>query len=90
MEVRYFSLSDTQRALQLRLQQEMEEENKKKKKLVEEMLRERYVLSQQESENLKKVQRDLASLDELVTRDVAVLREKIEAANREYDRARYV
>ena len=88
--MRYFSLSDTQRALQLRLQQEMEEENKKKKKLVEEMLRERYVLSQQESENLKKVQRDLASLDELVTRDVAVLREKIEAANREYDRARYV
>ena len=66
----------------------MEEENKKKKQLVEERLKERYVLSQQEAENLKKVQRELASLDQLVTRDVAVLRGKIEEANRHYDRAR--
>lgn len=81
------SPSDSQKELQLKLQQ-MEEENRKKQKLVEKKLKERYVLSQQESENLKKVQRELASLNELVTRDVAVLRNKIEEANRQYNRSR--
>lgn len=71
--------------LELRLQKE---KNEKTKELVEKRLRERYVLSQQESENLKQVQRELASLDQLATRDIGVLQEKIESAGRRYDRSR--
>lgn len=85
-----YSPSHAQIAVQQRVQEEMKEENKKKKELVEKALRERYSLSQQESLHLKKIQSELASLDELVTRDVAVLREKIEAANRLHDAARLV
>ena len=81
-------LSPAQKALQLKRQQEIEEENKKKQKLVEKTLKERYSLTQQESERLKKVHTELASLDKLVTRDVAILREKIEAANMQHNRAR--
>ena len=55
---------------------------------MQQKLKERYVQSQQESENLKKVQRELSSLDALVTRDVAVLRDKIEEATRSYNRSR--
>ena len=82
--------SHTQIALQQKLQAEIKEENMKKKELVEKTLKERYTLSQQESLRLKKIQAELVSLDELVTRDVAVLREKIEAANRLHNAARSV
>lgn len=81
-------LSPAQKALQLKRQQEIEEENKKKKKLVEQTLKERYSVTQQESERLKKVHAELASLDKLVTRDVAILREKIETANMQHNIAR--
>ncbi len=82
------SLSPAQKALQLKRQQEIEEDNKKKKMLVEKTLKERYSLTQQESERLKKVHAELASLDKLVTRDVSILREKIEAANTQHNQAR--
>lgn len=68
----------------------MKEENKKRKKLLEKTLQERSMLSQQESIRLAKIRAELVSLDELVTRDVAVLREKIETANRLHNAARLV
>ena len=73
---------------QQRLQEEIKAQNKEKKEWVKKKLQERYMLSQQESHHLKKIRDELASLDELVTRDVAVLREKIEAANRLHCAAR--
>jgi len=60
----------------------------KKKDLVERTLQERYMQSQQESERLRKVRSELASLDRLVTRDVELLRTKIEAANRDHNKAK--
>ena len=82
------SPSHAQLEEQQKLQQQIKEENKKKKELVEKTLKDRYMLSQQESLRLKKIHAELASLDEVVTRDVAVLREKIEAANRLHHAAR--
>ena len=86
----FISLSPAQKALLLKRQREIEEENKKKKELVEKTLKERYLLTQQESERLKKVHVELAELDKLVTRDVAILRDLIEAANFQHNRARSV
>jgi hypothetical protein len=83
-----YSLTHTQLALQQKAQEAVKEENKKKKMLVEKTLQERCMLSQQESLRLKKIRDELASLDKLVTRDVAVLREKIETANRLHNAAK--
>lgn len=48
----------------------------------------RYKQSQQESSKLEKVRSELNKIDQLVTRDVAILRGSIEAASREYAQAR--
>ena len=71
-------------------QDEIEEENKRKKALIEKTLKERYSQTQQESERLKSVHAELAVLDKLVTRDVEILRAKIEEANRLNNEARSV
>ena len=49
----------------------------------------RYKQSQMEAQTLQLVKRELDHVDHLVTRDVSVLRDKIEDANREYNLARY-
>ena len=42
-----------------------------------------------EAKTLELVKRELDHVDDLVTRDVSVLRDKIEDANRDYNLARY-
>ena len=49
----------------------------------------RYKQSQMEAKTLQLVKRELDHVDDLVTRDVSVLRDKIEDANRDYNLARY-
>ena len=49
----------------------------------------RYQESRVESHKLERVQTELRRLDQLVTRDVTILRDKIEEAAREYNCARY-
>ena len=49
----------------------------------------RYLQSQAEVRKLHVVKEELDRLDFLVTRDVGILRNKIEEANREYNLARY-
>lgn len=48
----------------------------------------RYEQTEKESDILLKVKTDLTQLDELVTQDVAILRSKIEEANKVYTIAR--
>lgn len=48
----------------------------------------RYEQTEKESDMLLKVKADLAQLDELVTQDVAILRSKIEEADKIYTIAR--
>lgn len=49
-----------------------------------------YKQSMAEAHTLASVKQQLDKLDCLVSHDVAVLRDKIENANREYDNARWV
>lgn len=48
----------------------------------------RYEQTEKENDMLLKVKTDLAQLDELVTQDVAILRRKIEEADKIYTIAR--
>ena len=71
-----------------KVQREIEEKNKKKKEIVERTLKERYLRSRQESDHLKMVRNELATLDKLVTRDIEIMRKKIEESNVLYSQAR--
>ena len=48
----------------------------------------RYQESRAESHKLERVRSELGRLDQLVTRDVAILRDKIEESTRDYNNAR--
>lgn len=49
----------------------------------------RYKQTQQESKTLTVVNQELSKLDNMISSEISVLREKIEEANRQYNAARY-
>ncbi|XP_028667198.1 RAB6-interacting golgin [Erpetoichthys calabaricus] len=73
------------------LQQEqrlMEEKNKRKKALLAKAIAERSKQTQAETVKLKRIQKELQTLDDLVSNDIGILRSRIEQASWEYSLAR--
>ncbi|XP_048354143.1 RAB6-interacting golgin [Sphaerodactylus townsendi] len=73
------------------LQQEqklMEEKNKRKKALLAKAIAERSKRTQAETVKLKRIQKELQALDDLVSADVGILRNRIDQACLDYSSAR--
>ena len=72
----------------LQLQQkEIEEENKKKQSMIKETLVERMKQTQDESNKLKNINKELSKLDHLLQVDVTILRDRIDDACAEFSHA---
>lgn len=69
-------------------QKQMEEQNKKKKELLTKTIQEKSKQTRAETLKLQKIQKELQTLDELVSHDVSILRDRIEQACVEYSTAR--
>ncbi|XP_046388065.1 RAB6-interacting golgin [Ischnura elegans] len=65
-------------------QKMMEEQNRKKKELLAQALAERKKRTHAEANRLHKIQEELQKLDNLLSNDVSILRDQIEAASLEY------
>lgn len=73
------------------LQQEqrlMEEKNKRKKALLAQAIAERSKRTQAETMKLKRIQKELQALDDMVSADIGILRNRIDQASLEYSYAR--
>ncbi|XP_030809766.1 RAB6-interacting golgin isoform X2 [Camarhynchus parvulus] len=73
------------------LQQEqrlIEEKNKRKKALLARAIAERSKRTQAETVKLKRIQKELQALDEMVSADIGILRNRIDQASLEYSYAR--
>nr|XP_038946710.1 RAB6-interacting golgin isoform X1 [Rattus norvegicus] len=73
------------------LQQEqrlMEEKNKRKKALLAQAIAERSRRTQAETMKLKRIQKELQALDDMVSADIGILRNRIDQASLEYSYAR--
>ncbi|XP_070688839.1 RAB6-interacting golgin [Pempheris klunzingeri] len=73
------------------LQQEqriIEEKNKRKKALLAKTLAEKSKQTQAEAVKLKRIQKELQALDDMVSNDIGILRGKIEQASWDYSAAR--
>ncbi|XP_027272984.1 RAB6-interacting golgin isoform X2 [Cricetulus griseus] len=73
------------------LQQEqrlMEEKNKRKKALLAQAIAERSKRTQAETVKLKRIQKELQALDDMVSADIGILRNRIDQASLEYSYAR--
>ncbi|XP_054979406.1 RAB6-interacting golgin isoform X2 [Sorex araneus] len=73
------------------LQQEqrlMEEKNKRKKALLAKAIAERSRRTQAETLKLKRIQKELQALDDMVSADIGILRNRIDQASLEYSAAR--
>uniref|UniRef100_A0A8C8R6A7 RAB6-interacting golgin n=1 Tax=Pelusios castaneus TaxID=367368 RepID=A0A8C8R6A7_9SAUR len=73
------------------LQQEqrlMEEKNKRKKALLAKAIAERSKRTQAETVKLKRIQKELQALDDMVSADIGILRNRIDQASMDYSYAR--
>ncbi|XP_050162924.1 RAB6-interacting golgin isoform X2 [Myiozetetes cayanensis] len=73
------------------LQQEqrlIEEKNKRKKALLARAIAERSKRTQAETVKLKRIQKELQALDDMVSADIGILRNRIDQASLEYSHAR--
>ncbi|XP_036090573.1 RAB6-interacting golgin isoform X2 [Rousettus aegyptiacus] len=73
------------------LQQEqrlMEEKNKRKKALLAKAIAERSKRTQAETIKLKRIQKELQALDDMVSADIGILRNRIDQASLDYSNAR--
>lgn len=73
------------------LQQEqrlMEEKNKRKKALLAKAIAERSKRTQAETMKLKRIQKELQALDDMVSADIGILRNRIDQASLDYSHAR--
>lgn len=73
------------------LQQEqrlMEEKNKRKKALLAKAIAERSKRTQAETMKLKRIQKELQALDDMVSTDIGILRNRIDQASLDYSYAR--
>ena len=68
-------------------QKEIEEENKKKQSMIKETIAERMRQTQDESNKLKNINKELSKLDHLLQVDVTILRDKIDEACAEFSHA---
>ncbi|XP_049588082.1 RAB6-interacting golgin [Syngnathus scovelli] len=82
-------LRDKTRLEQLQREQKMiEEANKRKKALLAKTIAEKSKQTQAEAVKLKRIQKELQALDDMVSNDIAILRGKIEQASWDYTTAR--
>ncbi|XP_073903613.1 RAB6-interacting golgin isoform X2 [Castor canadensis] len=66
----------------------MEEKNKRKKALLAKAIAERSKRTQAETMKLKRIQKELQALDDLVSADIGILRNRIDQASLDYSYAR--
>ncbi|XP_029394718.1 RAB6-interacting golgin isoform X2 [Mus pahari] len=66
----------------------MEEKNKRKKALLAQAIAERSKRTQAETIKLKRIQKELQALDDMVSADIGILRNRIDQASLEYSYAR--
>nr|ACI66776.1 N-terminal kinase-like-binding protein 1 [Salmo salar] len=69
-------------------QKMMEERNKRKKALLTKTIAEKSKQTQAESVKLKRIQKELQTLDNMVSNDICILRGVIEQASWDYNTAR--
>ncbi|XP_073500189.1 RAB6-interacting golgin isoform X2 [Phyllobates terribilis] len=82
-------LREKTRLEQLQLEQRlMEEKNKRKKALLAKAIAERSKRTQAEAVKLNKIQKQLQALDEMVSTDIGILRNRIEQACIEFSQAK--
>lgn len=66
----------------------MEEKNKRKKALLAKAIAERSKRTQAETMKLKRIQKELQALDDMVSADIGILRNRIDQASLDYSHAR--
>ncbi|XP_036199096.1 RAB6-interacting golgin isoform X3 [Myotis myotis] len=66
----------------------MEEKNKRKKALLAKAIAERSKRTQAETVKLKRIQKELQALDDMVSADIGILRNRIDQASLDYSNAR--
>nr|XP_033815799.1 RAB6-interacting golgin isoform X2 [Geotrypetes seraphini] len=88
-EKKEVELKEKSRLDQLQLEQKlMEEKNKRKKALLSKAIAERSKKTQAEAVKLKRVQKELQALDDLVSTDIGILRNRIDQACMDYNYAK--
>ncbi|KAF1385288.1 hypothetical protein PFLUV_G00106170 [Perca fluviatilis] len=89
LEIQEVALREQTRLEQLQQEQKtMEEKNKRKKALLTKTIAEKSKQTQAEAVKLKRIQKELQALDDMVSNDIGILRGKIEQASWEYSAAR--
>ncbi|XP_067846547.1 RAB6-interacting golgin [Heptranchias perlo] len=88
-QVKGVELRERSRLEQLQLEQRlMEEKNKRKKALLSKAIAERSKRTMAETVKLKQIQKELQALDDLLSSDVNILRNRIEQSSWEYYQAK--
>ncbi|KAJ8384517.1 hypothetical protein AAFF_G00204320 [Aldrovandia affinis] len=89
LEKQEVELRDQTRLEQLQQEQRMiEEKNKRKKALLAKTIAEKSKQTQAEAVKLKRIQKELQALDDMVSNDIGILRGRIEQASWDYSTAR--
>ncbi|KAM6922020.1 RAB6-interacting golgin [Xenentodon cancila] len=89
LEKREVELREKTRLEQLQLEQKLiEERNKRKKALLAKTIAEKSKQTQAEAVKLRRIQKELQALDDMVSNDIGILRGKIEQASWDYSAAR--
>ncbi|XP_033476646.1 RAB6-interacting golgin [Epinephelus lanceolatus] len=89
LEKQEVALREKTRLEQLQQEQKiMEERNKRKKALLTKTIAEKSKQTQAEAVKLKRIQKELQALDDMVSNDIGILRGKIEQASWDYSTAR--
>ncbi|XP_029286267.1 RAB6-interacting golgin [Cottoperca gobio] len=89
LEKQEVALREKTRLEQLQHEQKLiEERNKRKKALLTKTIAEKSKQTQAEAVKLKRIQKELQALDDMVSNDIGILRSRIEQASWEYSSAR--
>ncbi|KAG7487568.1 hypothetical protein MATL_G00025000 [Megalops atlanticus] len=89
LETQEVELREKTRLEQLQQEQRIiEEKNKRKKALLAKTIAEKSKQTQAEAVKLKRIQKELQALDDMVSNDIGILRGKIEQASWDYSTAR--
>ncbi|XP_041648133.1 RAB6-interacting golgin [Cheilinus undulatus] len=89
LETQEVALREKTRLEQLQQEQRLiEERNKRKKALLAKTIAEKSKQTQAEAVKLKRIQKELQALDDMVSNDIGILRSKIEQASWDYSSAR--
>ncbi|XP_048458144.1 RAB6-interacting golgin [Rhincodon typus] len=88
-QIKEVELRERSKLEQLQLEQRlMEEKNKRKKALLSKAIAERSKRTMEETVKLKQIQKELQTLDDLLSNDVNILRDRIEKTSLEYYQAK--